>query len=140
MVQLSYPYMAIGKTIALTRWTFVSKMLFIISPGRTPPWWKGQEWCWGWWEGWGWRCLSPGLSLCRGPSLPRLGVVSMSEDRAVHLLKENAFILHWGGLSASALASERQGRDTLKEASEDVCSWREEICEMCVGVGGDSIT
>ena len=25
MVQLSHPYMAIGKTIALTRWTFVGK-------------------------------------------------------------------------------------------------------------------
>ena len=26
MVQLSHPYMAIGKTIALTRWTFVGKV------------------------------------------------------------------------------------------------------------------
>ena len=28
MVQLSRPYMTIGKTIALTRWTFVSKVMF----------------------------------------------------------------------------------------------------------------
>ena len=27
MVQLSYPYMATGKTIALTRWTFVGKVI-----------------------------------------------------------------------------------------------------------------
>ena len=27
MVQLSHPYMTTGKTIALTRWTFVSKMM-----------------------------------------------------------------------------------------------------------------
>ena len=85
------------------------------------------------------------LPLPRPQSLQRsfpsqTGCGEHAEDRAVHLLKENAFILHWGGLSASALASERQVRDTLKEASEDVCSWREEICEMCVGVGGDSIT
>ena len=35
-VQLSHPYMAIGKTIALTRWTFVSKvmsLLFSMLPG-----------------------------------------------------------------------------------------------------------
>ena len=29
MVQLSHPYMATGKTIALTRWTFVSKVIAI---------------------------------------------------------------------------------------------------------------
>ena len=27
MVQLSYPYMTAGKTIALTRWTFVGKVM-----------------------------------------------------------------------------------------------------------------
>ena len=27
MAQLSHPYMAIGKTIALTKWTFVSKVM-----------------------------------------------------------------------------------------------------------------
>ena len=27
MVQLSHPYMTTGKTIALTRWTFVSKVM-----------------------------------------------------------------------------------------------------------------
>ena len=35
IVQLSHPYMTIGKTIALTRWTFVGKvmsLLFNISP------------------------------------------------------------------------------------------------------------
>ena len=30
MVQLSYPYMATGKTIALTRWTFVSKVMSLL--------------------------------------------------------------------------------------------------------------
>ena len=30
MVQLSYPYMITGKTIALTRWTFVSKVTSLI--------------------------------------------------------------------------------------------------------------
>ena len=36
MVQLSHPYMTTGKTIALTRWTFVSKvtsLLFNMLPG-----------------------------------------------------------------------------------------------------------
>ena len=30
MVQLSYPYMTIGKTIALTRWTFVGKVMSLL--------------------------------------------------------------------------------------------------------------
>ena len=30
MVQLSHPYMTTGKTIALTRWTFVGKMMFLV--------------------------------------------------------------------------------------------------------------
>ena len=30
MVQLSYPYMATGKTIALTRWTFVGKVISLL--------------------------------------------------------------------------------------------------------------
>ena len=30
MIQLSYLYMATGKTIALTRWTFVSKVIFLF--------------------------------------------------------------------------------------------------------------
>ena len=30
MVQLSYPYMTTEKTIALTRWTFVSKVMFLL--------------------------------------------------------------------------------------------------------------
>ena len=30
MVQLSYPYMTAGKTIALIRWTFVSKVMFLL--------------------------------------------------------------------------------------------------------------
>ena len=29
MVQLSHPYMAIAKTVALTRWTFVIKVVFL---------------------------------------------------------------------------------------------------------------
>ena len=36
IVQLSHPYMTIGKTIALTRWTFVGKvmsLLFTMLPG-----------------------------------------------------------------------------------------------------------
>ena len=30
MVQLSHPYMTIGKTIALTRWTFIGKVMFLL--------------------------------------------------------------------------------------------------------------
>jgi hypothetical protein len=30
MVQLSYPYMTTGKTISLTRWTFVSKLMSLL--------------------------------------------------------------------------------------------------------------
>ena len=30
MVQLSHPYMTTGKTIAFTRWTFVSKVMFLL--------------------------------------------------------------------------------------------------------------
>ena len=30
MVQLSHPYMTTGKTIALTRWTFVGKVMFLL--------------------------------------------------------------------------------------------------------------
>ena len=30
MVQLSYPYMTTGKTITLTRWTFVSKVMSLL--------------------------------------------------------------------------------------------------------------
>ena len=30
MVQLSHLYMTIGKTITLTRWTFVSKVVFLL--------------------------------------------------------------------------------------------------------------
>ena len=30
IVQLSHPYMATGKTIALTRWTFVSKIMSLL--------------------------------------------------------------------------------------------------------------
>ena len=30
MVQLSHPYMTTGKTIALTRWTFVSKIMSLL--------------------------------------------------------------------------------------------------------------
>ena len=31
IVQLSHPYMTTGKTIALTRWTFVDKVMFLFS-------------------------------------------------------------------------------------------------------------
>ena len=30
MVQLSHPYMTTGKTIALTRWTFVGKVISLL--------------------------------------------------------------------------------------------------------------
>ena len=30
MVQFSYPYMTTGKTIALTRWTFDGKVMFLL--------------------------------------------------------------------------------------------------------------
>ena len=38
MVQLSHPYVATGKTIALTRQTFVSKLSLLFSMLRA--------WCW----------------------------------------------------------------------------------------------
>ena len=31
IVQLSHPYMTTGKTIALTRWTFVDKVIFLLT-------------------------------------------------------------------------------------------------------------
>ena len=31
MVQLSHPYMTTGKTIALTRWTFFGKVMYLLS-------------------------------------------------------------------------------------------------------------
>ena len=30
MVQLSHPHMAVGKTIALTKWTFISKVMSLL--------------------------------------------------------------------------------------------------------------
>ena len=30
IVQLSHPYMTTGKTIALTRWTFVGKVMYLL--------------------------------------------------------------------------------------------------------------
>ena len=30
MVQLSHPHMTIGKTIALTKWTFISKVMSLL--------------------------------------------------------------------------------------------------------------
>ena len=30
IVQLSYPYVTTGKTIALTRWTFVGKVMYLL--------------------------------------------------------------------------------------------------------------
>ena len=35
MVQLSHPYMTTGKTIDLTRWTFVSKVMFFPSRDKS---------------------------------------------------------------------------------------------------------
>ena len=34
IVQLSHPYMTSGKTIALTRWTFVGKVMSLLLPGQ----------------------------------------------------------------------------------------------------------
>ena len=34
MAQLSHPYITIGKTIALTRWTFVGKVMLLDMPSR----------------------------------------------------------------------------------------------------------
>ena len=30
MVQISYPYMTTGKTIALAKWTFIGKVMFLL--------------------------------------------------------------------------------------------------------------
>ena len=35
MIQLSHPYMTIGKTIALTSWTFVGKVYFYFMAAVT---------------------------------------------------------------------------------------------------------
>ena len=40
IVQLSHPYMTTGKTIALTRWTFVHKVMSLLSSGHRTG--KGQ--------------------------------------------------------------------------------------------------
>ena len=34
MVQLSHPYMTTGKAIALTRWTFVGKVMSLLFNGQ----------------------------------------------------------------------------------------------------------
>ena len=36
MVQLSYPYMTNGKTIALSRWTFIGKVMSLLLNTLTP--------------------------------------------------------------------------------------------------------
>ena len=36
IVQLSHPYMTTGKTIALTRWTFVGKVMLMQQPAASP--------------------------------------------------------------------------------------------------------
>ena len=43
MVQLSHPYMTTGKTIALTRWTFVGKVMSLVfnMMSRLPWWLRG---------------------------------------------------------------------------------------------------
>ena len=35
MVQLSHPYMTMGKTTALTTWTFVSKVMSLLLKGSS---------------------------------------------------------------------------------------------------------
>ena len=54
IVQLSHPYMTTGKTIALTRWTFVGKVMSLLfhltSPFRSFP------------SYWHWGCTLPPLS------------------------------------------------------------------------------
>ena len=42
-VQLSHPYMTTGKTIALTRWTFVGKVMSLLLYGKTH---EGERWSW----------------------------------------------------------------------------------------------
>ena len=37
IVQLSHPYMTTGKTIALTRWTFVGKVMFLLFNSKYTP-------------------------------------------------------------------------------------------------------
>ena len=37
MVQLSYPYMTTGEAIALTRWTFVGKLMSLLFPMDVRP-------------------------------------------------------------------------------------------------------
>ena len=37
IVQLSHPYVTTGKTIALTRWTFVGKVMFLLFNSKYTP-------------------------------------------------------------------------------------------------------
>ena len=46
IVQLSHPYMTTGKTIALTRWTFVGKVMSLASCIRQDPSWKPIHYRW----------------------------------------------------------------------------------------------
>ena len=51
IVQLSHPYMTTGKTIALTRWTFVGKVMSLASCIRQDPSWKPIHYRWFQWMG-----------------------------------------------------------------------------------------
>ena len=46
-VQLSHPYMTTGKTIALTRWSFVGKVMSLLfnMPKMNRSWWRGLTEC-----------------------------------------------------------------------------------------------
>ena len=46
IVQLSHPYMTTGKTIALTRWTFVGKVMLLGSSLSRVQGYPQDEWCW----------------------------------------------------------------------------------------------
>ena len=75
MVQLSHPYMTIGKTIALTRWTFVGKLTSLLF--RIPSWLQKTGKCdaAAWWSQQGSHLLwphstrAPVLTLDGGPTL-----------------------------------------------------------------------
>ena len=51
MIQLSHPYMTTGKTIALTRWTFIGKVMSLLfnkrscleNPMDGGTWWAAQS-------------------------------------------------------------------------------------------------
>lgn len=100
-------------------------------PGHTPQ-WKDQNAAIPSGQGGGWCRPSQSPSLCRGPSPIRLASEYVSRWCQL-FIKGKCLHYPLGSMSTSALASERRGNTILEEASEDVCSWKEENCRAVCG-------